>query len=111
MKDIKAIEEKVNKLTDEQKAKVLKANRTGIILILFTTLLIFAGMGIVAVTFLKTPKAYLHFDGFVIKIISVILVGIMLFFAEYFIIKRKVPYYDDKVCRYIKKNRKKKDDN
>lgn len=108
MKDLKAVEEKVNKLTEEQKNKVIKANRTGIILILFTMLLVFAGMGFISYVFLKTPKAYLYFSKFVIGIIAIIAVGIILMFAEYFIIKAKVPYYNDKVCRYIKKNRKKK---
>ena len=106
MKNLKNIEETAEQLTETQKDNVLKANRTGILLILLNTVLVFAGMTLLTVDFLKTKQAHLYFDGLVFKVVLVIIAGIALSFAEYFVIKKKVPYYDDKVCRYIKKSRK-----
>lgn len=108
MKDNKSVEEIVNGLTEEQKNEILKADKTGVLLVLLNMVLVIVGMGLLVIDFLKTPKAYLYFDGFIIKIVVVIVGGIVLSLAEYFIIKKKVPRYDDKVCRFIKKSRKNK---
>ena len=105
MKDLKSVEEAVNKLTEEQKDKVLKANRTGIILMLFIVLITMVAMLVAVLVFLKTPKAYLYFDKFVISIVAIVVFGLALCSAEYFVIKKKVPYYSDKVCKYIRKKK------
>ena len=107
MKNLKILEDQVNALTKEQQDNVLKAGRIGKILIWCTAFLMLAGMGVETVMFLKTPKAYLYFDRYIKSVADIIIFGIVLFFAEYFIIKAKVPYYSDKVCAYIKKSRKK----
>jgi len=107
MKELKSVVETVNSLTEEQKEKVLKANRYGIIAMIITTLLCLGTMLFSVIVFLKTPKAHLHFDKFVIVIVSIVVIGLALCFVEYFFIKKKVPYYSDKVCVYIRKSRKK----
>ena len=108
MKDTRPIEEQVAELTEEQKKTVIKVNRYGIAAMVLTTLLSFIAMIIAAVVFIKTPRAYLYFDKFVIALIAIVMVNLILCIGEYIFIKVKFPYYSDKRRSYIKKEQKKK---
>lgn len=108
MKDTRPIEEQVAELTDEQKENIIKINRYGILAMLGITFLSFIAMLFAVAVFLKTPKAYLYFDQFVVSIIAIVAVNLVLCIATYVFLRIKFPYYSDKRRSYIKRERKRK---
>ncbi len=111
MKDTRRIEEQVAELTDNEKENIIRINRYGILAMLAITFLSFVAMIFAVIVFLKTPRAYIYFDQFVISLIAIVVINLVLCIATYVFLRIKFPYYNDKRRSYIKRDRKKNRDN